>query len=296
MLRHDVGITVGCMKTLRFAIAILAVIGAAGWFGARPAYAMPHGCASFTRDVRAQFDPRSHSVGVDLFVDQPCSFVYAEGDTYSGSGRFTVTCETGGHVHHPDFQDGQYPPVANVPIPQPCAVGARVTLEGYRAGTGGGVIAGGLCGTAPGRTAACARNVVLSSGKQPRSDDWKALCKNPAAAAASVNLTEPIDYSGLLTYTGALRCDRADLTIKSLKATPYLGYNRAALGPASCRECTRVLSLSGTVPAESWVWEVVMQFTVRAGGKSRDGVSVGRYLATWAGVPVEICGPDTCPI
>jgi len=110
--------------------------------GTPSAQALAHGCASVSNDYSLGFDLVSRSAVASVNRDAPCSFTFVAGDTYSGSGKFTVSCSTGGRYDHPDFQDGQYPPVYNVAIPTPCEPGAIVTLDGHHLGTGGMVVAG----------------------------------------------------------------------------------------------------------------------------------------------------------
>jgi hypothetical protein len=108
-----------------------------------PADALPRGCASVS-DFDTGVDVAARSLVAHVNVDEPCTFRYAAGDTYSGSGRFTISCAGGVTYTHPDFQNGQYPPVVNVPIPTPCPLGAVVTIEAYHLGSGGSVVAGGI--------------------------------------------------------------------------------------------------------------------------------------------------------
>jgi hypothetical protein len=110
-----------------------------------------HGCIAATNNYSLGADGYSPSLVARVNGDNtPCTFVFAAGDTYSGSGKFTISCETGGKVTHPDFENGSHPPVVDIPIPQPCAVGATVTVDGGRFGTGGSVLAGGA-GPVPAR-------------------------------------------------------------------------------------------------------------------------------------------------
>ena len=269
------------------------------------ARALPHGCASASSDHSVALEPMARRLAVKVNTDEPCTFIYAEGDTFSGAGRFTVTCSTGGHFHHPDdLPNGEpNPPAIAVPIPQPCAVGATVTLNGYHAFTGGSVVGGGL--TAPPELP----TVRHGNG------DFSALCRRGTATAATVTMTEPVNRSGLLTYTGAVRCDGADIRITSLTVTPLAGFSYPSAGTATCTNCRRVVSVSGTVPATGWVYDVELEFAVSAPRKGTiAGTRVGRYAVTWGGNVTTLCpglragplpddttyvvvpGGETCPV
>ena len=112
-------------------------------FGARSADALPHGCVSASKSLWASADAARRGIAVTAWTNEPCSFYYSPGDTWSGVGAFFIKCSTGGEINHPDFQGGQYPPVINEPIPQPCKPGAKVTIHANQPFQGGAVIAGG---------------------------------------------------------------------------------------------------------------------------------------------------------
>lgn len=265
------------MRVVRIIVVIC--LGLLAWLVPVPARAaLPHGCYSQTSDFSASTDPSYRRFAVKVYTDEPCTFVYAEGDTFSGSGRFTVSCSTGGYYHHPDFQDGQYPPVANVPIPQPCDVGATVTLQGYHAFTGGAVVGGGP-GSAPSLPA-----------PRPAQPDLSTLCAPGSDPHATVELLAPVDYSGLLTYRGEVRCDAATVRITSLRITPAGGEANPSAGTAQCVNCTEEIEVVGTVPALGWVYDVEMQFDITAVGKpTATGTRVGRYAVHWGGNVTTLC-------
>jgi hypothetical protein len=239
--------------------------------------AVPHGCASVSRDYSVAAEPMRRSVEVDVHSNEPCTFTYAEGDTFSGSGRFTVTCSTGGYYHHPDFQDGRYPPVFRVPVPQPCAVDATVTMDGYHQFTGGLVIGGGF--TDP----------PAAPGPRVGQEDFRELCAPGSEPSATVDLQEPVNYSGLLTYTGTVRCDGADIEITSLTVTPLAGAAYPSAGTARCDDCAGPVSVSGTAPAKAWIYEVELQFAVGNDGRTVESTRLGRYVSTWAGMVTTLC-------
>ena len=271
-----------------------------------PAQAVPHGCASASSDYSVALEPLARRLVVKVHSNEPCTFIHAEGDTFSGIGRFTVTCSTGGAFHHPDdLPDGSpNPPVVQAPIPQPCAVGATVTLNGYHAFTGGSVIGGGM-----------------SEPPKPPSPrvgngEFRDLCARGSEPTATVAMTEPVNRSGLLTYVGTVRCDGATIAIRSLTVTPLGGFSYPSAGAVRCTNCKRAVSVSGTVPAKGWVYEVDMTFAVhRPGHPTVRGSRLGRYVVTWAGNVTTLCpglragplppddteyvnvpGGETCPI
>lgn len=162
-------------------------------------------------------------------------------------------------------------------FPQPCDIGATVTLDGYHQFTGGLVIGGGLSGapTAP----------------SPRSvgDDFHHLCAG-ADRGAVVDLQEPVNYSGLLTYSGTVVCEDATIEITSLTITPLAGFGHPSAGTASCKHCKGPVSVSGTVPAKAWLYEVEMRFDVAARGQVPvSATRLGRYAVTWAGTVTTVC-------
>jgi hypothetical protein len=122
-------------------VALAAVVFAVSLFPA-PSEALPHGCVSASKSYWISADLARRSVGMQVHTNRPCSFYYSPGDTYSGVGAFIVKCSSGGKVNHPDFQGGQYPPVFQEPIPQPCKPGAKVTIHSNQPFQGGAVVAG----------------------------------------------------------------------------------------------------------------------------------------------------------
>jgi hypothetical protein len=112
-------------------------------FGVSRADALPHGCVSAAKSHWASADAARRGIAVTAWTNEPCSFYYEPGDTWSGAGAFIIKCSTGGEINHPDFQGGQYPPILNQPIPQPCKPGAKVTILNNQPFQGGGVVAGG---------------------------------------------------------------------------------------------------------------------------------------------------------
>ncbi len=239
--------------------------------------ALPHGCASVTSDYSIATDPSARRVAVKVNTNEPCTFRYAPGDTFSGSGRFTVTCSTGGYYHHPDFQDGQYPPVFGVEVPQPCAVGATVTLNGYLTGSGGAVIGGG-----PG---------VAPDSPEPwlAEADFTSLCAPGSDAYASVELLPPVDYSGFLTYRGRVRCDGANVVIESVRIRALGDDASPSAGSAHCAGCASEVSVSGSEGARAWAYEVDLRFEVTNGTTTVADRRIGRYLVGWAGNVSPLC-------
>lgn len=124
----------------RVVLLVLAVVAV----GAFPtsSQALPHGCASVTSSYSLGFDLARRSLTARVHTNEPCSFYFSPGDTYSGSGAFIVKCSSGGEINHPDSQGGQYPPVFDQPIPQPCEPGAIVTIHANQPFQGGAVVAG----------------------------------------------------------------------------------------------------------------------------------------------------------
>ena len=285
-------------------IAAIACLGLSPVARASETPVVPHGCASASSDYSIAVEPLARRVAVKVNSNEPCTFLYAEGDTFSGSGRFTVTCSSGGYYHHPDFQEGQYPPVTEIPIPQPCEVGATVTLDGYHQLTGGMVVGGGL------------RDAPSAPDQRLDEEDFRDLCAPESSPAATVDLAAPVDYSGLLTYSGTVRCDGADIDIMSLTITPLAGYSSASAGTASCKKCKVSISVSGTAPAQAWFYEVELKFDVTAPGRRTvTATRLGRYAVHWSGVvtklcpgveswdeddtdvpPVDVPAGDTCPV
>ena len=264
------------MRRLLVAAVVCGLL-VAGMSRAPTAEALPHGCASVSRDYSVAAEPMARRAAVKVHTDEPCTFLYGEGDTFSGAGRFTVTCSTGGRYYNEDFQGGEYPPVVGVPVPQPCDVGATVTLDGYHQFTGGLVIGGGLSG-AP-------------AAPSPRSfgDDFHHLCAG-AERGAVVDLQEPVNYSGLLTYSGTVVCEGATVEIASLTITPLAGFGHPSAGTARCKRCKGPVSVSGTVPAKAWLYEVEMRFEVTARGQAPvSATRLGRYAVTWAGTVTTVC-------
>lgn len=98
----------------------------------------PHGCASVSNDYNLHVDVARRSLGLQVYRNQPCSFYFSPGDTFSGSGEYIIRCATGG-VFNDSLAMG---PQINQPIPQPCAPGALVTINANQPWQGGAVVAG----------------------------------------------------------------------------------------------------------------------------------------------------------
>lgn len=256
-------------------LAVLGVLLSATVVAAPAVRALPHGCASASRDYQAWADPRAREVGVRVNSGEPCTFRFAEGDTFSGSGRFSVVCATGGRLDHRDLEHD--PPVFNAPIPQPCAVGALVTLDGNHAMTGGAVIGGGR-GTLP-------------DLPQPRSPEagLEGRCAGNSGRA-QVALEPPVARSGLYTYRGTVRCDRATVRITSLTITHTGGYPFPPAGTAECTNCDDEISVAGTIPGRVGSYEVRMTFEIHTQGQPPlTGSRLGRYVAHWGGTMFDLC-------
>ena len=103
-----------------------------------PASPDPHGCVSFANNVSLNLDFARRSLVARVNTNSPCTFYFSAGDTFSGSGEYKISCATGGVVTDSLAQGPQY----QVPIPQPCDVGAIVTVQAGHAGSGGTVVAG----------------------------------------------------------------------------------------------------------------------------------------------------------
>lgn len=102
----------------------------------------PHGCVSATSSYWLSADLARRSAGVGIYTNQPCSFYFSPGDTFSGSGAFAIRCSTGGALNHADagYEGGDL--AVQEPIPQPCQPGAVVTIHANQPFQGGGVVAG----------------------------------------------------------------------------------------------------------------------------------------------------------
>jgi hypothetical protein len=131
------------MRAVRRKLVVLLVLLTSPFVvTATPAHAAPHGCVSGTNSYWVSADLARRSLMAAVSTNKQCSFYYSPGDTWSGSGAFVIRCSTGGKVNHPDVQGGQYPPVLNEPIPQPCKKGATVTIHANQPFQGGAVVAG----------------------------------------------------------------------------------------------------------------------------------------------------------
>lgn len=256
-------------------IGILALVVASSVVATRPAEAVPHGCASASRDYQAWIDPRAREAGVRVNSGEPCTFRYAEGDTFSGSGRFSVVCATGGRHDQRDVEHDA--PIFGAPIPQPCDVGAIVTLDGNHAFTGGAVIGGGP-GTVP------------DPPERRETDPTLADRCHAGPGSATVHLESPVNRSGLFTYRGMVRCDGSTVRITSLTVTPTGGYPFPSAGTASCERCAKPVSVSGTIAGRFGVYEVEMTFEiVTKGWPDLHDTRLGRFVAHWGGEMMEVC-------
>lgn len=256
-------------------LLLLTVLCAAFVAGPTPrtAQALPHGCVSASSDHWVHADAFRRGFGFSAYRDTPCTFRYLPGDTFSGAGRFAVSCESGGHYFHPDYyEDGSSSFDKRVPIPQPCKRGDVVTINGFHTGTGGSVVAGGL-GVAP------------SPSLRRDKGDFAALCDTPSQARAAVQLAPPVNYNGVLTFGGVVTCRGASVTIKSVTISGLGGHPEpVSAGSAACNRCRDDVSVSGEVPARWTEWDVEMRFVVSRPGQAHvAGVRVGRYVTTWAG-------------
>lgn len=122
------------------AAAATAVLAVPAALMPAPANAAPHGCVSVTNHYNVHVDVARHSFGLQVYRNAPCTFYFSPGDTYSGSGEYTVSCATGGFANDSRAMG----PQALVPIPQPCAPGALVTIDASQPWHGGAVVAGSL--------------------------------------------------------------------------------------------------------------------------------------------------------
>jgi len=238
----------------------------------RAAHALPHGCISVSNDHWAEADLFRRDFGVAVFRDQPCTFGYMPGDRYSGTGRFSIRCASGGYYFHPDYTDGELREDINKPIPQPCRRGDTVTIDGFHTGTGGAVAAGGAGDLAK-------PNIAMDSG------EFGSLCDNASEAKATVSLLEPVNYNGLLTFGGAVDCRGASIAITRVTITGLGGWPAPAYaGTTDCHQCRSAIAVASTVPARWTEWDVEMRFTVsRPGHAPVDGYRIGRYATTWGG-------------
>jgi hypothetical protein len=134
------------MRTMRFAVLVAMTVTVVVL--PKPGEALPHGCVSATSSYWISGDVARRSVMLAVHTDQPCSFYYSPGDTYSGIGAFVVRCSTGGRAANPDisspldFVEGEGNLVVDEPIPQPCKPGAKVTIHANKPFRGGSVVAG----------------------------------------------------------------------------------------------------------------------------------------------------------
>jgi hypothetical protein len=111
-----------------------------GLLGAPAARAAPHGCVSVSNNYWLSPDVSRRSLVASVNTNKPCTFFFAAGDTFSGNGEYKISCATGGSFI--DNYDDPSGPKLQVPIPQPCAVGAKVAVHAGHLGTGGAVVAG----------------------------------------------------------------------------------------------------------------------------------------------------------
>lgn len=120
------------------AVALAIALASAVGLGSTSAEALPHGCISVGNDYSLSGDLARRSVVLKVYTNEPCSFFFSPGDTFSGTGEYVVRCETGG-VANDSLAMG---PQIQVPIPQPCDPGARVTIDARHPWRGGAVVAG----------------------------------------------------------------------------------------------------------------------------------------------------------
>ena len=168
------------MKITRICMTMTVIALSIG-AGAHPARALPHGCVSGSNNwISADVARRSARAG--FFSNAPCSFYYSPGDTWSGVGAFVVRCSSGGEVNHPDYQNGQYPPVFDQPIPQPCEAGAIVTVHTNQPFQGGSVVAG---------SPKFVDSVMPSPSGMPGGNSWRYVV--PPLQAPDFGLEPPLD-------------------------------------------------------------------------------------------------------
>jgi len=269
----------------RFLVVALLAATSGGFVAGRSAQALPHGCYSGTDDYTVTADLFRRQAGIQVMQDKPCSYFYDVGDTYTGSGRFTVSCSGGGYHFHPDYpSEGEDRLAQNQPIPQPCSPGDVVTIEAYHSGTGGTVFSGGA-GDAAAFAAMLSGGLLTDVSSLPGQDDFKALCDAGSNPDASVSIAPPVNFSGLLTFGGAVRCVGASVTITSVSIAGTAGYPEPVdAGTAHCDSCADTISVSGTTPARTAEWEVDMTFDVtRAGHDPVHGYRWGRWITSWGG-------------
>jgi len=135
--------------------------------------------------------------------------------------------------------------------------------------------------------------------------DYRSLCLDDAQPSATVNLTGPVNYSGLLTFSGTVRCMGASVTIATVTITPFGGSPPpSSIGPISCTDCTNELSIAATIPAMVLEYDVTMDFTVTRGVTTVSEHRLGRFVASWAGQITPLCPMnndtvamgETCPV
>jgi hypothetical protein len=272
-------------RAARVASALSILCAVFGVYGSDRAEALPHGCASFTSDASVDLDAFRRRVGTRIYRDEPCTFYFSAGDTYTGNGRFSVACESGGYLLHPDHEEDT-PEHSDrlVPIPQPCYPGDLVTVDGFHPFTGGSVVAGGLgaLSTPPLRQVVDPLNTAKRAAA-PNSD-FAELCESGSTPLADVTLTAPVARSGRLTFAGTIECRGASVRIRSLKITGVGGYPESAnAGSASCAHCRGPVSVHGQVPARATEYEVEMDFEVSRSQATVRAYRLGRYLVSWAG-------------
>lgn len=115
-------------------LAVTLVVGIVPTLG----HAAPHGCVSVSNDYQLSADVARRYAGLEVYKNEPCSFFFSPGDTFSGSGEYRIWCATGGEFH----DSLALGPQIQVPIPQPCDPGAVVTIYALQPWRGGTVVAG----------------------------------------------------------------------------------------------------------------------------------------------------------
>jgi hypothetical protein len=117
-------------------VVVLVVAVVAVGVSPTPSQALPHGCVSVSSSYSLGFDFDRRSLTPRVHTNEPCSFYFSPGDTYSGIGVFIVKCSSGGEINHFNYLG------VDQPIPQPCEPGAIVTIHANQPFQGGSVVAG----------------------------------------------------------------------------------------------------------------------------------------------------------